>query len=776
MTTLKRRLFSRAADVRAWRALAATAALATGLGLSTTALAAQATADAASDSATGVSENPDFGNRVGELVVTGAATTGAGKSAPVQAPLQATEPTSIINHDAINQFVSQTADYSEVVLLGPSVSGISFNGPGLYEAKTTLRGFSDGQYNITYDGVPFGDTNDFTHHSTSFFPSSNIGAVTIERGPGQASQLGEATFGGSVNMFSPEVGDSFGASEQVTYGSWNTFQTVSMLNTGTLDKLNGSKALIAVSGLRTDGYLTYSGAYGLNVMARAVVPLKDSWKVTLFATLNHTHVYQDDNNGATLAQVAKYGKNFALNNIPGTNQYYLINQVNKHTDFEYVRLNGDVTPTLHLEDTAYTYYYDNQTLSAQDVTDTVTPIVNPVPDPKLKSGVSGLPGYTKWNHYRVEGDMLHLTQDLPFGVLKGGVWLEHSGTHRELLDWNLTNTNLPTIPDYREKTSATITAPQNVSYDQHSDFFTVQPFIDFDWKVTPDLTISPGFKYMHFQRHAWGPYNQTARNAIPVADTFNQPLYFATANYKIQPNWSAYFQFATGFITPPLKVLQANGPNTTQLQPQKSTNYQWGTVFHSSKLTFDGDVYYIRFDNLLQSTPCGSGGFTSCNAGDTVYYNIKGAIYKGIEGQVSFQVLPQVDLFANGSVNSAKNQLTGLQIAGAPSSTAAIGVLFRQGPWSFSVMDKYVGQNHSVDVTDTSAASMATYNAYTIKAYYNTDLKIVYNVGQWRLEAALFNLFNSQSVTQIKAGKTVAADQYYFQPERSFQLSAKVNF
>ena len=770
MMTLKRRLFSRAADVRAWRVLAATAALATGLGLSTAAMAAQAVADATSDTTTGVSENPDFGNRVGELTVF--ASGHAVSMAPTQAPLQATEPTSIINHDAIDQFVSQTADYSEVVLLAPSVSGISFNGPGLYEAKTTLRGFSDGQYNITYDGIPFADTNDPTHHSTSFFPSSNIGAVSIERGPGAAGQLGQANFGGSINIFSPEVGDHFGASEQVTYGSWNTFQTVSMLNTGAIDSLNGSKALIALSGLRTDGYLTNSGAYGLNIMTRAVVPLKDSWKLTLFATLNHTHVYQDDNNGATLAQVAKYGKNFALNNVPNTNQYYLLNQVNKHTDFEYVRLNGDITPTTHLEDTAYTYYYDNKTLSPQDVTDTTTNVTHPTP---TTTAPGHIPGYTKWNHYRVEGDILRLTQDLSFGTLKGGLWMEHSGTHRARLDFDLTASITPTVPDYKEKVGAPATAPQNVNYDQHSSWDQVQPFVDFDWKVTPDLIISPGFKYLHFTRHVWGPYNQSTRNGIPYSDTFNQPEYFATANYKIQPNWSAYFQFATGFLVPSLSVLQVNSPNVTALKPQETTNYQWGTVYHASKVSFDADVYYIKFDNLITSASCG-GAITGCQSGDTVYFNIKGAVYKGIEGQVSFQVLPQVNLFANGSVNSAKNQLTGLQIAGAPSSTAAIGALFHQGPWSFSVIDKYVGQNHAVDAPDTTPASLTTYNAYTIKAYYNTDLKIVYNFGTWRLEGALFNIFNSQQTTLIKQGKTVAADQYYFQPARSFQLSAKVNF
>ncbi len=765
MMTFKSRLFSRTADVRAWRALIATAAMAAGVGLSGSAIAA----DAASDATTGVSENPDYGNRVSELTVTA---RGAVNNAPTQAPLQATEPTSIITHAAIDQFVSQTADYSEVVLLSPSVSGISFNGPGLYEAKTTLRGFQDGQYNITYDGIPFADTNDPTHHSTSFFPSSNIGAVAVERGPGAAGQLGQANFGGSINIFSPEVGHDFGGSEQVTYGSWNTFQTVSLLNTGDIAQLNGSRALFALSGLRSDGYLTNSGAYGLNIMTRAVVPLKDSWQLTLFATLNHTHVYQDDNNGATLAQVAQFGKTYALNNIPNTNQYYLINQVNKHTDFEYVRLNGDITPATHLENTAYTYYYDNKTLSPQDVTGTTTNVTHPTPSTTANGNI---PGYTKFNHYRVEGDILRVTQDLDFGTLKTGVWLEHSGTHRSRYDWDLTASLTPTVPDFKEKTGATITAPQNINYDQHSSWDQIQPFVDFEWRVTPSLTITPGFKYLHFTRHVWGPFNQGTRNGNAYSDTFNKPLYFATANYKVMDNWSTYFQFATGFLEPPLSVLQTNNPNVTALKPQETRNYQVGTVFQSSRLTFDADVYYITFDNLISSAPCG-GTITNCATGDTVFFNVPGAVYKGIEGQVSFEVIPHVNLFANGSVNSAKSEVTKLQIAGAPSSTAAIGVLYREGPWSFSVIDKYVGQNHAVDAPDTSAASLATYNAYTIKAYYNTDLKIVYNFGAWRLEGALFNLFDSQQVTKISAGKTVAADQYYFQPGRSFQLSAKVNF
>ena len=763
--TYKHWLLGQTARTRAAGVVAAAVALA-GLTMAPGARAAEVAA--AADTAGGVAENPDYGVRVSELVVT--APAGSTQAAPVKAPLQATEPTSIVTHDAIEQFVSSTADYTEVLLLTPSVSGISFNGPGLYEAKSTLRGFSDGQYNVTYDGIPFGDTNDPTHHSTSFFPSSNIGAVAVERGPGAAGQLGQANFGGSVNIFSPEVGDSFGGSEQLTYGSWNTFQSVTQLNTGAFADLNGAKALMAFSGLRSAGYLTQSGAYGVNFMTRAVVPLAASWKVTLFTTINHTHVYQDDNNGATLAQVALHGKRYALNNIPGTNQYFLINQVNKHTDFEYIRLNGDFSPQTHLEDTVYTYYYDNSTLSPQDVTDTA---VNTTHNPTAAAADAhpgNIPGYTKLNHYRVYGNILRLNQDLPFGVIKAGLWVEHSDTHRFRYDWDLTANIKPVVPDFKEKTSATITAPQNVNFDQHSNWDQYQAFVDFEWNVTPQLTITPGFKYMHFTRRVSGPFNQGTRNGNAYSDTFNKPLYFATANYKIAANWTAYAQFATGFLEPPLNVLQTNNPNVSALKPQETRNYQLGTVFHSSKVTFDADVYYITFANLITSRVCAAGDAT-CNAGDTVFFNLpSGATYKGVEAQVTVEVMPHVNLFANGSINSAKNDITHLQIAGAPLGTAAFGALVKRGPWSFSVIDKFTGQVHAVDAANLTPAAVATYTASKISAYNSTDLKIVYNAGSWRLEGALFNLFDSQSITKI------SGIQYYFQPGRNFQVSAKVNF
>ncbi|HWA63210.1 MAG TPA: TonB-dependent receptor [Caulobacteraceae bacterium] len=754
-------------------------------------------ADAAAAAGTGdVISGADYGVRVDELVVT--AQSLAVTEAPVKAPLQSTEPTSIIDHNAIDQMVAQTGDYTSVLQLAPSMAGLSFNGPGLYEAKTTLRGFSDGQYNVTYDGIPFADTNDPTHHSTSFFPSSNIGAVSVERGPGAAGQLGQANFGGSVNIFSPEVGDEFGASEQVTYGSWNTFQSLSLLNTGKIAKLNDSRFLLAVSGLRTDGYLTNSGAYGLNVMMRGVVPLSANWKATVFASLNHTHVYQDDNNGATLAQVALYGKRFALTDIPNTNTYYLINQVNKHTDFEYVRLDGDVGEGMHVENTTYTYYYDNQTLSPKDVTCYPNCAAGDVTHPTTSTTAPGhIPGYTKLNHYRVIGDILRINQEIPIGMIKAGVWVEHAGTHRFRYDWDLTADINPTVPDFGEKavkdaSGTTIsTAPANINFDQHSSIKQIQPFVDLELHPVSQLTVTPGFKWLSFTRDVSGPYNQKTRNANAYSATWEKPLYFLTANWRLRDDWSVYGQFATGFLAPPLSTLQVNNPNTADVKPQQTRNYQVGTVYQGGRLTVDADLYWIDFDNLIQSFVC-KPGMTGCTVNDTVYFNGGGATYKGVEGAASLSLTPELFVFANGSINIAESKTPPhRQISGAPRGTAAFGVIFRHGGWKVSLSDKYVAEQwaNDYDTTDANTArAQALYDAFRIDGYNSTDLSVTYTIGRVRLQGAVYNLFDSQQAVKIStAGAATydtgtgaitknAFDQYYYQPGRNFQLSAKVSF
>ena len=721
-------------------------------------------------------ENADYGTRVEELVVTGAA--GTTIVAPVKAALAATQPQSIIDRQAIDQFIPMTADYTQIVNLAPSLSGNSTNGPGLGEAKTTLRGFKDGEYNITYDGIPWGDANGPSHHSTAFFPSSNIGAVVVDRGPGAASQLGVASFGGSINLFSPEVSDDRGGSQTVTAGSWNTWMSVTKLSTGAIDQLNGAKALFNFQELKTDGALSYVGATAYNQLVRAVVPLTGSWKLTLLGTWNQTRVYTSDNAGATLTQVALYGKNYALNNDPTTPNYYNYNEVNKHTYFNYARLTGDITPRLRLENTLYSYYYKNDTESALDVTLSPADIaaakgLQITYTPGGKPTVNGhIPGYTKLNVYKIYGDILHLDQGLSWGTIKAGLWWERADTGpRARYDYDATAGYGPNgwTVDYRQKVLAGV--PQYLEYLQYSGWEQYEPFIDVAWNVTPKLTVTPGLKYVSEKLSVDSDINQKSRLPFHDSKTFTKTLYFLTANYKVRNNLSVYGQYATGFLLPDISATQVVNPNLTDLHPQESTNYQAGLVYRGSRLTLDADVYKIDFTNKIQQVTIGT---------EAVSFNLGGARYTGIEGAATYQAMDRLFLFANGSRNEAKAQgasttingvpvviTGGKQIAYAPKSTAAFGVLYRDAAWSVSLADKYTGEQWGAEGQPA---------AYHIDGYHQTDLTVVYRFDRYRLEGAVYNLLDNRPVTNIKPGKTVPYDQYYFQPERNVQVSVKVNF
>jgi iron complex outermembrane receptor protein len=145
------------------------------------------------------------------------------QSAPSQGSLVATQPQSIVGADFIQNNDSPAANYTDIMKFTPSVWTVDPNGPGLMETQaTSIRGFQDGQFNVTFDGIPWGDSNDFTHHSTSYFMAQDIGNVVVDRGPGNAGTVGDATFGGTVYVQSSDPKKTQGFTALLSLGSFNT--------------------------------------------------------------------------------------------------------------------------------------------------------------------------------------------------------------------------------------------------------------------------------------------------------------------------------------------------------------------------------------------------------------------------------------------------------------------------------------------------------------------------------------------------------------------------
>lgn len=707
-----------------------------------------------------------------DIVVTA---TKANELAPVTASLQTTQPQAIVSRSFIEDSLPATADFNQIALITPSVSNYGGNnGIGLSESKAQIRGFQDGEYNITYDGVPFGDTNDPTHHSTTFFPSNTIETLVVDRGPGNASQLGQATFGGTFNLFSRATRDTFGGSLEATYGSFNTYLGRAIVQTGKIDKLGGASAVFTGQYVHSDGRSSYSKYQNYNLFGKVIVPIGPDVTLTLLGTYNKNHFNQADNDGSTLAQQALFGKYYALNNDPKTSQYYGYNYTDKTTDFEIIKLEANLAPGVIFENRAFTYYYDNETLSAKDVTTLPGTTYNTIAADGKTKIIGNIPGYTKTNKYRVFGDIMKLRTDLTaFATLTVGAWLEFSNTYRQQRDVDLTTGAF----NYVEKA---VTAPATglnpgqmtplyIKFDQNSQGNHTEEFAELELRPFAGLKITPGFKHVDFGRKIDAAYNQTTRYAQRNANDYSADLPFLTINYQPTSNLSVYGQYAKGFLAPPLSQLYVANTTFSNAVPQKSTNYQVGAVYHGNHLSIDADIYVINFTNKFYSYPDTSGQGLG-----TIFTNIGGALYKGIEGQATYAFGNGLAVFANASRNYAKTTsytdpvtkqiVPRTAIGSAPFATAAGGVLFKRGPYRFSLTDKWTGAQYA-DLKNTTR----------ISPYNTVNLAASYDIGPFRVGLDVTDLLDSQKINQISGTPIdVNTSQIYYQPGRA--ITGQVTF
>ena len=757
-----------------WRssacALASTLALATALS-SQAARAADAPPPVTDN---GIAEGSD-------ILVTG---TTANQIAPVTASLKETQPASIVSRSFIEDSLPASADFNDIALISPSVSNTGGeNGVGLNESKTTIRGFQDGEYNVTYDGVPFGDTNDPTHHSNTFFPSNTIETLVVDRGPGNASQLGQATYGGNLNMFSRETRADPSAEIKGTYGSFNTWLLRGVAQTGAIEKLNGTEIVLSAQHVETDGRLTLSPYRQTNLFGKAVIPIGSSVRLTLLSTYNKNRFNQPDKNGSTLQEVAAFGKFYNLNNDPTSLNYYKYNVTHKTTDFEIAKLDADIAPNGTFTNTAYTYYYDNETLSGANATTMPTGVVSPtgivLADGKTKA--PGVPGYTKTNKYRVWGDIPKIKYDFGFGAITAGIWLEHSDTFRQQTDVDLLTGNF----NYSEKAVKNprtgAPTPQYVKFNQNSQGNHSEEFVELELRPIAGLSITPGFKHVDFERKVDALYNQTTRYAQAFGADYQKNLPFVTINYAITPQVSVYGQYAKGFLAPSLTVLYVASPNNSTVQPQTSTNYQAGAVYHGARLSLDADVYYIDINNKFASQTVTLPDKTT----DLAWFNEGGVIYKGVEGQATYVLGHGLAVFANGSINSAREKVSHNIVSNAPKGTAAAGLLYKVGPIKLSLIDKWVGPQYATSENFVPATGLnAISRQVRIAAYNDAIIAASYEWHNFRFGLQVTDLFNSEKIENIGLSGSAdpgspynqTGDQFYYQPGRQITGDVTVRF
>jgi iron complex outermembrane receptor protein len=719
----------------------------------------------------------------------------AAELSPTKALLDAGSARTEISNSYIREFQSPVTDFTEIMQIAPGTFSVSPNGVGLGQSNTSFRGFIDGDFTVSYDGIPFNDTNNPTHHSWAFFPAPMIGGVDFDRSPGTASSIGPANYGGTINFLSPALPVDQGYKLAESYGSYNTNLIDGEYNTGLFGGKN-PKANLWFDGhyMNSNGYETY------NDQQRLAGAIKFTYKFSdrTYLTFDGNLIMLDANNSGnspTREQLAEYGKNYYLDGTKFLSdgatidaQWYKMYTYHVPTNFEYLGLNKDLGHGWKLDTKAYTYGYSNHEKYNNSTTPSTildTFASNYYGTPTYYPTVTTTSGIDKMNQYEKAGDILTASWASKYGVFRTGFWYEYAGTNRYQIKSNpLTWVDVSTLSGIKF----------------HENFWTnsVQPFAEYQLVAIPKWTITIGVKdayyNMSLKQFADSGHIVGNLNGAPYVTNdanYNSWLPSFEANYRIKPNWSAYVQYGMGSIIPPSSVFDVNQTTGTSSaagvtvlpKPQIASTYQGGTVLKLNRLSLDADYYYIHFENSYVATPV---------AGSYTYNTTPPSNTTGFEAEGNLSLSHGLSVFMNGTIASAKYEATSttpvLWVASAPHDTETEGITYQNKSWDLGFFNKRVGSQWN---DNTDANSNLLHQAIPIDPFSVTNLFLNYTLrngsrfDQSKIRLSFNNLFNDNNIVGVTAANTGTAaipfvangeDQLTTVPGRSVMVSFQFGF
>jgi iron complex outermembrane receptor protein len=695
------------------------------------------------------------GSGAQEIVITGQklVTLSAGAIAPSQNSLTAGTPLSIISNQYIREATSPIADYSQLLMVTPGVFGFQPNGVGLGDTKVTMRGLSDSNFVMSFDGIPFNDTNGVSHHSWVFFPSQFLGGAVVDRSPGTASTIGEATFGGTIDLRSRELEPNRRIGAAVTYGTWNTRMASAEFESGNLNEQNAN-FLINAHEMKSDGYQPYNKQDRKAASGKFQVDLNADTKLTLYGNYLELTSNTPNVKGVFRSDYDKGVYNNLLSGTPGAWNYFGYNFYDVHTGWSYAQVQSNLGGGWRIDEKVYTYRYNNK----QNYNNSTNLSVPPV---------SATSGIDKLNSYTTIGNLLRISQESSLGTLRFGLWADQSDSFRYQIKTDPRTWVDVTVPNFSETYRTT----------------SLQPYVEYEFHFSDKLTVLPGVKlasykqsFVHLADNGGAVGSLGGAPSLANSITYRDTLPSLRANYLLAPNWSVYGQAGVGDQIPSTSVFDVpNAKVSPAPKSTKATTVQFGTVINAKDYTFAADIFHTKLD----------GAYTALapDAAGNVGYVLSGTeTSQGIEAEGNYVIGGGFSVFGNFTFSSLK-YANGQWVAGAPHDTETLGLSFRQGGFAVNLSANRVGRvynddkagNHQAFALDTALVTNLNVN-YTLKSPFSAVQKI-------KLQAAVNNLQNAHTIVGIASpstgssdAKPNASDLLTVMPARSVLFTAAIDF
>jgi iron complex outermembrane receptor protein len=696
----------------------------------------------------------------------------ASELSPVKGLLDMQSPRTEITSQFIRQYTSPTTDFADLLQAAPGVVTYATNGIGNGQSKNWFRGFADGAFTMTWDGVPFEDSNDPTHHSWAYVPAPAISYVDFDRSPGTASDIGPTNFAGSVHMFSPRMGDDPTYTLSESYGSFDTNQILGEFNSG---RFLGKKANFWFEGHHnhSEGYQTFNDQQRTAGTAKFNYKFSEKTYLTLISTL----VIVDSNtpdSDPTRRQIADNGLNYIMDgnqfNRDGTyNSMYFKNYAyHVPTNFEIITFGHEFGNGWKLDTKPYTYSYSNHQHLQKDQSQ----------DSLHEVAVSANSAVDKLNQYGRAGEITTLSQASKYGVLRVGAWYEYATTKRFQQNTDpRTWVDSPLLKDLRF----------------HENFTTnsAQPYVEYQLVAIPRWTITAGVKSALYTMDlnqladsgkTVGPLGCTAKTIAGCAGFstkhsayYNNILPSAAANYRITSIWSAYGQFAQGSEIPPSSVFDVTGAQVAVTpKPTVATTFQGGTVLKIKHLSVDADFYHTHFDNPYSSFKITD--VTSPDFGNSFYFASPASNTLGFEAEGNLYVAHGLSFNFNGTAGQAKYEASagqtlanGTKVAATPAQwvaaaanyTVGAGVTYQDKNWDVGFFNKDIGPRW----VDNGAVHQTTQlNSFWMNnVFLNYRLPMNSRFKESKIKLSINNLFNFHDVVGLSPGVGPTAAVPYVQ-------------
>ena len=667
--------------------------------------------------------------------------TAAAKVAPSQSSLAARSAESIVAEQFIRDFTNPVSDYSQAIQMTPGVFAINTNGPGLGQASIYFRGFADGQYTMAFDGIPFQDTNSPTHHSWAFFPGSFVSGAVVDRSPGSAVNIGPANFGGSITLLSRTLDPEQHTNLDLSYGTWDTSVVGVEYDTGNFGTEGVSNLLINAQQMKSDGYQTQNGQKQDAFSAKYQYTVNSDTQVTAFASYIDLRNNTPSAKGPTRAQAAQFGDNYLLSNDPTQPNFFGFNFYHVVTDFEYVGITSNLDDGWKVDDKLYTYDYHNQEYY------------------NSATKISATSAVDKVNGYRTTGNIFRMNHDGSAGIFRSGLWTELANTDRYQVPTSPLTWADAALPNFHETFSTQL----------------IQPFLEYEWKATKNLRLTPGIKYSTYKQD----FTQFPDNGKTVGSLNGAPYVKNSArysdwlpsldlHYQLQKRWSVYAQYAEGDTIPSTSVFDVTGSMVSTLpKPTLAKTLQAGTVYKGERWTLDFDVYHIKFDNTYSS-------FVD-NNGNTSYYANGTSVTQGVEAESSLLLGAGFSLYVNATVGSSKYD-SGLWVQNAPRDTESLGLYYMKYNWSVGLLGKRVGTMYNDNGSTHQAVQIDPFIMPNFFVNY-TFIKPASWLKKLKLKLSVNNLDNSHAIVGVTPAATTTSvpapgDTLTILAARSVTLSA----